>query len=286
MSDGPLSELTLLSFESRRAAEIAQLVAGYGGEIISAPSMREVPLAENDAVRDLLERLDAGTIDVLVLLTGVGTTALVEVLAPRCSAARLRELLQRPRIIARGPKPRAALRTTLGMEPDFNVPEPNTWRELVTTVETACSPLADKAIAVQEYGRTNDELLAALRSRGAEVLSVPVYRWGLPEDLEPLRRGVRTLATGAADVALFTSAQQCAHVLQVAADLGLDGELRSTAARVAFASVGPICSEALRAAGLPVDIEPAKPKMGPLIREVAQQARHVLAAKRSNGSLR
>lgn len=284
VSDGPLSELTLLSFESRRAAEIAQLVTGYGGETISAPSMREIPLAENDAVRDLLDRLDAGTIDILVLLTGVGTTALVEVLAPRCSAERLRELLQRPRIVARGPKPRAALRAALGMEPDLNVPEPNTWRELVTTVEKACGPLSHRAIAVQEYGRTNEELLAALRALGAEVLSVPVYRWGLPEDLEPLRRGVRTLATGAADVALFTSAQQCAHVLQVATELGLESALRAAAARVAFASVGPICSEALRAAGLPVDIEPVKPKMGPLIREVAQQARQVLAAKRGNAS--
>jgi uroporphyrinogen-III synthase len=279
VKQGVLSGLRLLSFESRRAAEIAQLIAGYGGETISAPSMREIPLAENEAIRDFLQRLENGTVDIVVLLTGVGTGALFEILAPRCPPERLAGLLRRTVVVARGPKPRAALRA-LGLQPDLNVPEPNTWRELVTTVETSCAPLAGKTVALQEYGQANDELISALRGRGAEVLPVPVYRWGLPANLEPLRDGVRALAAGRVDVAIFTSAQQCAHALRMAAELGLESRLRAAAAGVVFASVGPICSQALRAAGLPVDIEPSKPKMGPLIREIAEKAPAILAAKR------
>lgn len=278
MPTDSLRGLTLLSFESRRAAEIGQMIAGYGGTAISAPSMREVPLAENAEIRAFLDGLVRGEIDIVVFLTGVGTQALVDILAPHCPPGELRELLRRPTVVARGPKPRAALRT-LGREPDLNVPEPNTWRELVALLE-ATAKLSGARIAIQEYGRANDELLAALRRRGATVSSVPVYRWSLPEDLGPLRAGVRALARGEIDVALFTSAQQCAHVMQIAAELKLASALRQASERAAFASVGPICSEALRAAGLPVDIEPSKPKMGPLIRQIAAEARDVVAAKR------
>ncbi len=278
MPEDLLSGLTLLSFESRRAAEIGQLIAGYGGTTISAPSMREIPLAENTEVRRFLDELRSGAIDIVVLLTGVGTQALIEILSPRCPAQQLCQLLQRPTIVARGPKPRAALRS-LGREPDHTVAEPNTWREIISLLENL-GPLAGKRIAIQEYGRANDELLQALRSRGAEVLSVPVYRWGFPLDLEPLRAGVRDLAAGRPDVALFTSAQQCVHAMQVARELGLDESVRAATSRLAVASVGPICSEALRGAGLPVDIEPSKPKMGPLIRQIAVDARAVLARKR------
>src|SRR3989475_10978942 len=38
-----LNGLRVVSFESRRAAEMAELIRNYGGEPIQAPSMREVP---------------------------------------------------------------------------------------------------------------------------------------------------------------------------------------------------------------------------------------------------
>lgn len=279
MADDLLSGLNILSFESRRAAEIGGLIAGHGGRFLSAPSMREVALGENDAARAFLDRLQAGGFDIVVFLTGVGTDALVAALAPHCVAGRLAELLRGVTVVARGPKPRAALRR-LGREPDHTVPEPNTWRELLQLLQSIRSPLRAARIAVQEYGVTNRELTRALGELGAEVTAVPVYRWALPEDLEPLRAGLRALAGGGVDVVLFTSAQQCAHVMQVAADMGIADAVRGAALPAVVASVGPICSEALRAAGWPVDIEPEKPKMGPLVRQVAEQAPRLLAAKR------
>ena len=45
--------LKVVSFESRRAKEMAELIRRYGGEPIIAPSMREVPLGENRVALDL-----------------------------------------------------------------------------------------------------------------------------------------------------------------------------------------------------------------------------------------
>jgi len=279
MSQPALAGFAVLSFESRRAAEIAKLVARYGATAISAPSMREVALAENADTLHFLAALQAGEVDIFILMTGVGTTALVGILEPRCDLAHLRGLLRATTVIARGPKPRAVLRG-FGIESDYTIAEPNTWREILATL-VRLGPLRGKRIAIQEYGRRNSELCAALEEEGARVLPVPVYRWALPEDLEPLRAGARALVDGEVDVAIFTSAQQCNHLFSVADDLGLAAGLVAGAARVVIASVGPICSAALRARGMPVDIEPARPKMGPLIREIAARAPALLEKKRS-----
>jgi uroporphyrinogen-III synthase len=108
---------------------------------------------------------------------------------------------------------------------------------------------------------------------------VPVYRWALPEDAEPLRRALERWARREFDVALFTSATQVEHVMLMGEELGRAAELRAAAGATVIGSIGPVCSEALRAHGLPVDIEPEHPKMGHLVAAVARRARGLAAAK-------
>jgi uroporphyrinogen-III synthase len=273
--------LTVLSFESRRAAEIAELIRRHAGEPVSAPSMREVPLEENRTSIELLEALEAGTVDVVLLLTGVGTRALVASLTDHCPPERFAELLGRTVVVARGPKPVAALRE-LGLTPNVTVPEPNTWREILRTLDERV-PLGGRRVAVQEYGRTNPELLDGLAARGAEVIRVPVYRWALPEDVEPLRAAIRRLAAGEIDVVLFTSARQVDHVMRIAEDSGLADAVLRSSQRCVVASIGPVCSESLTAHGWQVDLEPEHPKMGHLVSCVAKRSREILEAKKGAG---
>ena len=271
--------MTVLAFESRRSVEIAELIRRHGGTPVSAPSMREIPLETTPEALDFLRRLQADGLDLVILMTGVGTRALVTALAPSCSREQFAELLRRVTVVARGPKPVAALRE-LGLTADLLVPEPNTWRELLATLD-AHGPLQDRVVALQEYGRINPELIDGLQARGAEVLRVPVYRWEYPEDLGPLRDGVARLADGDVDLVLFTSARQIEHVLDTATQLGRLDDLLTAARRVAYASIGPVCSEAMHAHGLPVDLEPEHPKMGHLVSAVAQRGRALGLAKRA-----
>ena len=276
--DRALHGLTVLAFESRRASEMEALIRRFGGVPLSAPALREVPLETSPQAEDFLRRLDAGAIDVVILLTGVGTRALVATQAARCPAERFAALLRATTIVARGPKPVAALRE-LGLAASVLVPEPNTWRELLDALDRH-APVGGRRVAVQEYGVPNAELLDGLRARGAEVLRVPVYRWDYPADRGPLRDGVTRFADGAVDIALFTSARQVAHVIETATALGRLADVQRAARRVVLASIGPVCSEALHAYELPVDLEPAHPKMGHLVHAVAERGRDVLTAKR------
>ncbi len=272
------TSLRVVAFESRRAVEMAALIRKQGGDPFVAPSMREVPLAEQPAALAFGRALRAGEVDVLVCLTGVGTRALVDAIVPIVPRERAAELLTRVTLVARGPKPVAALRE-LGLAPTLTVAEPNTWRELLAAIDGAL-PIAGKRVAVQEYGVPNPELIAGLEARGAAVTAVPVYRWALPEDLAPLETAITRIAARAVDVALFTSATQVIHLVQVADRLGKRTDLISGLAKAVVGSIGPVCSEALRHAGIPVDHEPTHPKMGPLVSETLRAAPTLLSNKR------
>ena len=103
-------------------------------------------------------------------------------------------------------------------------------------------------------------------SQPATVTPVPVYRWTLPDDTDPLEAAITRAAENGFDLFLFTSAQQIRHVLQVADQNGHAADWIGAANGKYIASIGPTCSEALREAGLEVHCEASPPKMGPLVR--------------------
>jgi uroporphyrinogen-III synthase len=76
---------------------------------------------------------------------------------------------------------------------------------------------------------------------------------------------------------VFTNSAQVEHLFQIAAG---EATLRPGFARMVVASVGPVCSEALEAHGVAVDLEATPPKMGPLVALVAERTRDLLTRKR------
>ena len=281
-----LAGLRVLSLESRRAAEMAKLIGNYGGRAIVAPSMREVPLESNTEALEFARKLATGEFDMVIFLTGVGTRALARVVRTIYPVEQFAEALRKVTVVARGPKPAAALKE-IGVPVAIAVPEPNTWRDLLRTLDekTDAAPLKGRRVAVQEYGASNSELLAGLAERGAQVTRVPVYQWALPEDTAPLRAAVEAIARGDINVALFTTSVQVAHLLRIAREMGREQELRRAFARIVVGSIGPVTSEELREQGFPADFEPAHPKMGFLVNETAQRAKELLNRKRGGTSI-
>ena len=271
-----LEGLRVVAFESRRAAELASLVERHGGVAVPAPSMREIPREDNGPAQRFADALGSGALDVVVLMTGVGARALVAAVEPRLAAPELAAALSRVRVVARGPQPAAVLRE-LGVTGFVTAPEPNTWREVAAAVEAA-SPSPCR-IGVQEHGEPSHDLYAALERAGHTVTALAVYRWALPEDTAPLRAALHAIARGEARVALFTSQAQLAHALAIARDEAIEPAVIAALRRGIVGSIGPVCSEALAAAGLSPDVEPEHPKMGHLVKAVAERAAAILARK-------
>jgi len=275
----PFEGLKVLSLESRRAKEMESLIRREGGEPFVAPSVQERALENQREVLKFVDRLDAGEFDLVVCMTGGGLSFLRELAiadTDNTTLSRLAEGLRRTFIVARGPKPVPILRE-LGARAQIVVPEPNTWKEVVAAV--ASRP--ERRIAVQEYGRPNREMTAALEALGAKVTPFATYRWELPADVEPLREAARRLAARDFDVVLFTSSIQLDHLLEIARQPGIELQVMDALANhTVIASVGPIMTEALEAAGLPVDIVPLHPKMAGLVKAAAEHASTALARKR------
>jgi uroporphyrinogen-III synthase len=259
----------VVAFEARRAEELRRMLERHGAQVVSAPALREAPLESSEAVDELRRGLEQGEVGCVVLLTGVGTRALA------AAAPDLPARLGGVPIVARGPKPLAALRA-LGVTGAHAVPQPHTWREVLGVVD-GLGLAPGTLVAVQEYGIPPTRLFAGLAERGLRVLAVPVYRWAPPEDPRPLAAAAALLARGGAEVAVFTAAVQVEHLLRAAPD---QAALRAGMARTVVASIGPVTSEALEAHGLPPDLEASPPKLGPLVALLAERARAVLATKR------
>jgi uroporphyrinogen-III synthase len=274
----PFGGLRVLSLESRRSVEIETLIRKQGGEPFVAPSLKERALDDEhtDAFR-MLAGLEEGRFDLLVLMTGVGLTFWREVVATRYSMNRADEALRKVKLLARGPKPSAVLRSA-GLAPNVTIPEPNTWNEIVEAIGRS----SDRRIAVQEYGRPNRDFIAALRELGAQIETFALYRWELPEDVGPLREAAHRLASRDVDVILLTSSIQLEHLLSVAVEQRLrDQVLETLRADVVIGSIGPITTEELARNGLKPDVVPSSPKMGALVLVAAEQSQALLTRKRT-----
>ena len=278
MSEKGFSGIAVAAFESRMAPEMTRLIKRYGGRPSVAPALRELPIQNNPAALRFGVRLIEGQVDVLVLMTGVGTTALFDILKSRHPMSSIMVGVKQTAIVARGPKPVAALKA-LGIAPTLVVPEPNTWVDVVSTLDEY-RPVKGLRVAVQEYGSSNPEFLEALTVRGADVFPVPVYKWGFPEDLAPLRLVLADLLTGTIPVMLITNAAQIDHVMQLLEQEGKVPLFREVCKTMVVASIGPTASERLRHYDLPVDFEPSHGKMGVLVKELSEQVHTLLASKR------
>ena len=270
--------LRVAAFETRRADDMVRLIEKSGGVAHVSASMQEVAVEENRPAIDFANRVITGQIDVVIFMTGVGIRHLLSLIERHVDREQFIAALSDTTTIVRGPKPVVVL-AELGVKPTHRVPEPNTWRELLATID-AHVPIANQVVGLQEYGKSNVSLVAGLEARGATIERLQVYRWELPEDTGPLEANLRAICGGERDVVMFTSSPQIANLLHLAETLDLTDQLRAALTQTVVASIGPTTSESLRAEELPVDLEPEHPKMGQLVAEAAERSGELLRRKR------
>ncbi|MEC7447721.1 MAG: uroporphyrinogen decarboxylase [Planctomycetota bacterium] len=267
------------AFESRRADDLKRLIEKFGGQAHVSASMREVQLDDQREAIDFAHRLLVGDIDVVVLLTGVGFRYLMNVVSKHVDQERLIHSLTDVVTVARGPKPAAVMRE-FGLQPTYRVPEPNTWREILTTMDAELS-LNSQTVALQLYGKVNPSLIAGLEARGAKVVSVPIYRWDFPESTVELEKNVHRLVSHELDMVMFTSAHQLVNLIKLARRLNLEQEVVTGLNQTIVASIGPTTSEMIREYGIEVDFEPSHPKMGHLVSESARHFQNLQFRKQN-----
>jgi len=227
-----------------------------------APALAEVPDVDAAAIRRLVGGLGSRPPKAVIFQTGVGTHALFAATDSLGMTPTLLGLLADCVVVARGPKPTAALRSR-EVRIDRSAKEPYTTVEVLESLEDLS--LRGECVVVQRYGETNVELEKALRAKGAEVVEIATYRWALPENTRPLAGLIDALELAQIDATVFTSASQAHNLFVLAQKLGREGPLAANLSRTLVASIGPVCSAALREHGVKIALEASPPKLGPLV---------------------
>jgi uroporphyrinogen-III synthase len=253
---------TVAILESRLGRQLADLVAKHGGRPLLAPALAEVPDVDTATIARLVGGLESHPPKAAIFQTGIGTHALFAATDSLGITPKVLELLASCVVVARGPKPTAALRSR-EVRIDRSAKEPYTTVEVLESLEDLS--FREECVVVQRYGETNVELEKALRARGAEVVEIPTYRWALPENTGPLVGLIEALERSEVDATVFTSASQAHNLFALARKLGRNGPLAANLSRTLVASIGPVCSAALREHGVRIALEAKPPKLGPLV---------------------
>ncbi len=248
--------------ETRTGARLGELVARCGGTPMLAPALEEVPDVDSEAVALLLARWRADPFSIAIFQTGVGTRALFQAADAAGLTDELLGLLDSCLVVVRGPKPVGELNARK-VRIDVRVATP-------FTTETVLAALSDRRVQdarvlVQRYGAANRLLRESLEKRGARVEEVATYRWALPADTQPLQELLQALARSSVDAVVFTSAVQIQNLFAVAETMGRASQLAGQLNRLVVASIGPVCSRALRERGITPSFEADPPKLGPLV---------------------
>jgi uroporphyrinogen-III synthase len=273
-----MKDKTVAILESRMRDHIGSLVRKYGGTPFSAPALAKIPDIDPAHIQELIRDWNFTPPDIFIFQTGVGTRALFTATDSLGLTDILLRLLDSAQVVVRGPKPATVLHSR-NVRIDHAASDPFTTHEVLAEIHG--TPLRGKRVVVQRYGETNCELQAALERGGAEVIEITTYRWGLPEDTAPLLRLIDALGRDEIDLVAFTSASQVINLFTVAQYDGKEAPLRQSLGRTLVASIGPVCSAALRKLAVRVDIEAKPPKLGPFIDVINATLSHQRPLRRS-----
>jgi uroporphyrinogen III methyltransferase/synthase len=216
-----------------QASGVAGALRSLGAEVIELPAIRIVPRIETEEVAAAIASLHSYA---LVCLTSPnGVRLLFEAMAARGVDARG---LANATIAAIGPGTAAAL-ADRGVIADV-VPERSVAEALAEALEHV--PVEGRPVLIARAAEARAVLPEALRQRGAAVDVVTLYETVAEDPGQAAIEAART-----ADYLTFTSSSTVRNLVEV-----MDGRLPAHARVV---SIGPVTSEAVRAAGLEVHVE-------------------------------
>jgi uroporphyrinogen-III synthase len=274
---GALHGYTVAITADRRWDEQTQLLERRGARVIHGPTIRTLPLGDEERLREATLAVIADPPDIVVFTTGLGVRSWLAGAESLGLGDELLDALRPALVLARGSKAVGAAMTA-GIDVDWCTPNARN-RELIDHLADELGngrlPVAagrDRPrVAVQLDGSPDEWMGPVVADLGFDVVAVPVYRWELPEDHGPARRVVQGVIDGSIDAVTFTAAHAVTNFFIIAAEVDLVDQVidafavGSTAAVV----VGPVCADRARSFGIETTIEPVTPRLGAMVRAFA-----------------
>ncbi|SFB51336.1 uroporphyrinogen-III synthase [Amycolatopsis marina] len=261
----PLTGFAVGITAARRADELGALLVRKGATVRYGPAIRIVPLSDDTELHAATRMLLEQPVDAVVATTGIGFRGWIEAAEGWGVGEQLLARLRQTTVLTRGPKAKGAVRAA-GLSEEYSPVSESNAEVLQHLLD---SGVHGQRIAVQLHGEPLPYFVETLRSAGAEVIEIPVYRWVGPADPGPLDRLIDAVLDGTVDAMPFTSAPAAASMLAMARRTGRQAALvEALSGRVVVACVGPITAGPLAALGIPL-VQPERARIGALARTLA-----------------
>jgi uroporphyrinogen-III synthase len=268
---GSLTGFTVGITADRRWNEQAALFERRGASVIHGPTIRTIPLGAETPLRRATEEVIARPPAVLIANTGLGIRSWFANADSWGMGRALEAALGKTRIYARGPKASGAIHSA-----GLAVVARARTERLSEVVDLVLDNLVPgERVVLQLDGSWESVEVQRLRGAGAEVGTLPIYRWTRPDDTGLALRLADSVISGRVQAVTFTAGPAIRNWLAIAAEQGVDSELREalTDGRTVVGCVGPVCTDAAAAEGLlsPHTVQPDAFRLGPLVRTVAER---------------
>lgn len=232
MAIGALEGFTVGVTADRRHDEQIELLQRRGARVLHGPTIRTLPLAEDEQLMAATEDVIARPPDIAVFITALGVRSWLGAAESHGRGEELLDALRSAHIVARGAKAVGALMTA-GLDVSWTAPSA-TSEEVVEHVRSMTEPHSRVALQVDgERGAPYAE-----RFSGLDLVIVHPYIWTLPQDLAPAQRVATAIAERSVDAVTFTSRPALGNLLAIADDAGVGAKVR---AHLSNGTVQPVC---------------------------------------------
>ncbi|MEU1087825.1 uroporphyrinogen-III synthase [Streptomyces sp. NPDC005892] len=264
---GPLAGYTIGVTAARRAGELGTLLQRRGAQVVQAPALRIVQLADDSELLAATKELIAHAPDVVIATTAIGFRGWVEAADGWGIGEQLLDRLRGVELLARGPKVKGAIRAA-GLTESWSAASESMAEVLERLLDEG---VEGRRVALQLHGEPLPGFAESLRAAGADVIDLPVYRWMPPQDIAPLDRMLDLTAARGLDAITFTSAPAAASFLDRAQTRGMAPEvLGALHDDLLVACVGPVTALPLQARGIGT-VQPERFRLGPLVQLLCAQ---------------
>jgi uroporphyrinogen III methyltransferase/synthase len=246
----------VLTRAREQAGEFARLLAAYGAEPLTAPTIALVPPPSWDPLDQAIERLSGYAWLIFTSVNGVAP--FMERLKRARKDVRALAHLQ---IGAIGPRTAEEV-ARYGLSADV-VPSEFQAEGMVAAMSQ--HDLQGARILIPRAEVAREMLPEQLRRKGATVDVVPAYRTVVPA--AGLSRLKEQIQAGAIDVVTFTSSSTVSNFVEL---IGGREEARRMAGKTTIACIGPITARTAEEHGLPVTIMPGENTVPALAQAIAR----------------
>ncbi len=251
----------------RRSDEQISLLTGRGAQCLHGPTVRTHPLRPEQEIVEATTELLTEQPDFVLFTTGIGVRGWLEAADALLLGEDLRAVLGRSRLLARGPKAHGAA-ITAGLEVEWNAPSATT-AEVIDKLRALAEP-GDR-VAIQVDGDPHRSPADLLTEDGFDVVTIPVYRWSVPEDTGPAEALIRATIERRVDLVTFTARPAAENLRKIAVVMNSLDQLRDAfAGDVKSVCIGSVCAEGM--AGLCDDpIIPDRFRLGAMITTITSE---------------